>query len=341
MNKIATTAVDELRDVISVSRAVDLFGLARSTYYAKPIVPEDHKPRNGGVQPNTLSDAERQAVLDALHAEANVDQSPYSVYASLLDDGKYLASIRSFYRVLEQNGETTQRVNQRSASLPRPVPMLCATKPKEVWSWDISPIVTTMKRKFFYLYAVIDLYSRFVPGWCLEEVEDKDLARELFEKTCAGQEIEPGTLTVHSDNGPQMRSDAMNEFYAIAGISKSRSRPRVSNDNPYSESLFKTTKYTPLYPGAFDDIEAGRQWFSTFFAHYNYEHYHSGIGLLTPASVHFGTAGEIIVARQRVLEDAYSVNPERFRNGKPVAAAPQPAWINKPADTKQEEIVTQ
>jgi putative transposase len=191
VNKIATTAVDELRDVIGVSRAVDLFGIARSTYYAEPVAPEHLKPRNGGVQPNALTNTERQAVLDVLHADVNVDQSPYSVYASLLDDGKYLASIRSFYRVLEQNGETTQRMNQRSASLPRPVPVLCATKPKEIWSWDISPIVTTMKRKFFYLYAVIDLYSRFVPGWCLEEVEDKDLARELFENTCRNKTSNP------------------------------------------------------------------------------------------------------------------------------------------------------
>ncbi len=221
------------------------------------------------------------------------------------------------------------------------MPVLCASRPKEVWSWDISPIATTTRRKFLYLYAVIDIYSRFVPGWSVEEVEDKDLARELFETTCDDQDIEPGMLTVHSDNGPQMRSDAMNEFYAIAGISKSRSRPRVSNDNPYSEALFKTAKYVPLYPGSFDTIDDARRWFASFFAHYNYEHYHSGIGLLTPASVHNGTAGEIIVARQRVLDDAYGAHPERFRHGRPMAATPKPAWINKPANADQKEAVTQ
>jgi len=341
VNEIATTAVNELRQVIGVSRASELFGIARSTYYYEPVPTERRRPSGGGVQPNALSELERTEVLDALHGDAHVDQSPYSVYASLLDEGRYLASIRSFYRLLEQDGENTARLHQRSPSAPRPVPVLCAAKPKEVWSWDISPIATTMKRKFFYLYAVIDLYSRFTPGWCVEEVEDKDLARELFQNTCMEQGIEPGTLTVHSDNGPQMRSDAMNEFYAIAGISKSRSRPRVSNDNPYSESLFKTAKYVPLYPGSFDNITAARQWFGSFFAHYNYEHYHSGIGLLTPASVHFGTADEIIEARQRVLDNAYVAHPERFRNGKPVAAAPEPAWINRPADTEHEEAITQ
>ena len=341
MNALATDAVDELRDVVGVCGATELFGIGRSTYYYKPVADDVRRPRGGGVQPNALSDAECTEILDVLHADAYVDQSPYSVYASLLDGGKYLASIRSFYRVLERNDETTKRVNQRSASGPRPVPVLCATKPNEVWSWDLSPIATTVKKRFFYLYAVIDIYSRFVPGWRLEEVEDKDLARKLFERICDEQGIEPETLTVHSDNGPQMRSDAMNDFYAIAGITKSRSRPRVSNDNPYSESLFKTTKYTPLYPGSFENLVSARQWFATFFAHYNYEHYHSGIGLLTPASVHFGTADEIIVARQGILDNAYNANPKRFRNGKPVALKPEPAWINQPADTTAKEAVTQ
>jgi len=341
MNAIATDAVSELREVIGVSRAVALFGLARSSFYYTPVPAEHYRHRGGGAQPNALGEHERAGILDVLHAHAHVDQSPYEVYAALLDEGRYLASIRSFYRILEENGETAARSDQRRSSGPRPVPVLCAKGAKEIWSWDISPIPTTMKRRFFYLYAVIDIYSRFVPGWCVEEVEDKDLARELFETTCADQGIAPGTLTVHSDNGPQMRSDAMNEFYALAGISKSRSRPRVSNDNPYSESLFKTAKYVPLYPGSFETIEDARLWFSSFFAHYNFEHYHSGIGLLTPASVHNGTAAEIVEARQRVLDDAYSAHPERFRKGRPMADVPEPAWINKPANANQKEAVTQ
>jgi putative transposase len=341
MNAIATDAIDELREVIGVSRAARLFGLARSSFYYQPVPKEQLRQCGGGAQPNALGEDEQAHILDVLHSVAHVDHSPYDVFAALLDEGTYLASIRSFYRVLEKDGETTTRTNQRKSTGPRPIPVLCARRPNEIWTWDISPIATTTRRKFFYLYAVIDIYSRFVPGWCVEEVEDKDLARELFEKICDDQGIEPGTLTVHSDNGPQMRSDAMNEFYAIAGISKSRSRPRVSNDNPYSEALFKTAKYVPLYPGSFETIDDARRWFAFFFAHYNYEHYHSGIGLLTPASVHNGTAGEIIEARQRVLDDAFDTHPERFRRGRPTAAAPEPAWINKPADADQKEAVTQ
>lgn len=341
MNAIAVDAVNELRESIGVSRAAQLFGVSRSTFYYQPVPEDQLQQHGGGSQPNALDEHERTRILDVLHSDDHVDHSPYDVFAALLDEGTYLASIRTFYRILEENGETTTRTSQRTSAGARPVPVLCAARPNEVWSWDISPIATSMRRRFFYLYAVIDIFSRFVPGWCVEEVEDKDLARELFEKTCADQGIGPDTLTVHSDNGPQMRSDAMNEFYAIAGISKSRSRPRVSNDNPYSEALFKTAKYVPLYPGSFETIEAARTWFASFFTHYNYEHYHSGIGLLTPASVHCGTAGAIVEARQRVLDDAYRLHPERFRRGTPTAAGPAPAWINKPAHAEPEEVVTQ
>ena len=341
MNAIATDAVGELREVIGVSRAARLFGLARSSFYYRPVPEDQHRPRGGGAQPNALGEHEQARILDVLHSDAHVDHSPYDVFAALLDEGTYLASIRSFYRVLEKAGETTSRTHQRKSTARRPVPVLCARRANEIWTWDIEPIATTTRRRFFYLYAVIDIYSRYVPGWCVEEVEDKDLARELFERICGDQGIEPGTLTVHSDNGPQMRSDAMNEFYAIARISKSRSRPRVSNDNPYSEALFKTAKYVPQYPGSFETLDHARGWFTSFFAHYNYEHYHSGIGLLTPASVHNGTAGEIIEARQRVFADAYNAHPERFRRGKPTAATPEPAWINKPADADRKEAVTQ
>lgn len=341
MNAIAVDAVNELRESIGVSLAAQLFGLARSTFYYQPVPEDQLHQRGGGSQPNALDEPERTRILDVLRSDDHVDHSPYEVFAALLDEGTYLASIRTFYRILEENGETTTRTSQRTSAGARPVPVLCAARPNEVWSWDISPIATSMRRRFFYLYAVIDIFSRFVPGWCVEEVEDKDLARELFEKTCADQGIAPDTLTVHSDNGPQMRSDAMNEFYAIAGISKSRSRPRVSNDNPYSEALFKTAKYVPLYPGSFETIDTARSWFTTFFAHYNYEHYHSGIGLLTPASVHHGSAAAIVEARQLVLNTAYRLHPERFRQGPPTAAQPEPAWINKPAHSAEEEAVTQ
>ena len=339
MNGIAQDAINELAPVIGMSKAALLFGLSRSQMYYQPKPINQQNKRGGGLQPNALSGQERAEILSVLHSKEHIDDNPYEVYASLLDNGHYLASISSMYRILRENGETMPRSSQRKAQEKRPIPVLCAAKPNEIWSWDISPICTLMKRRFYYLYAIIDLYSRFVPGWCVEEIEDKNLARELFEKTCTEQEITKGTLTVHSDNGPQMRSDAMQEFYGIAGISKSRSRPHVSNDNPYSESLFKTAKYVPLYPGSFETIENARLWFNTFFSYYNYGHYHSGLGLFTPASVHAGTIDEIITVRQQALDNAYEAHPERFINGRPLVRTPQPAWINKPANDESEEVL--
>lgn len=191
MNAIAVDAVNELRKDIGVSRAAQLFGLSRSTFYYQPVPQDLLQQRGGGGQPNALDEHERTHILDVLRSKDHVEHSPYDVFAALLDEGTYLASIRTFYRVLEENGETTARTGQRTSIGSRPIPTLCATRPNEIWSWDISPIATSMKRRFFYLYAVIDIFSRFVPGWCVEEVEDKDLARELFDKTCAERGSRP------------------------------------------------------------------------------------------------------------------------------------------------------
>lgn len=340
MNAVATNAVKELRSEFGVVEASSLFGLARSSYYYKPIPPDHQQHRGGGAQPNALSTGERQAIRDTLHSDAYVDQTPYDVYASLLDDGKYLGSIRSFYRVLHADGESNRRQRSRTAK-PRPAPVLCAEKPNSIWSWDISPLASTKKGTFFYLYVVMDIYSRFAPGYCVEEVEDKELAKVLFEKACAEQHIEPNTLTVHADNGPQMRSGTLEELFALLDIAKSHSRPHVSNDNPYSEALFKTTKYVPNYPGQFETIEHARSWCANFFNVYNYSHYHSGIGLLTPASVHFKTWPEVVAQRQQVLDQAFADHPERFRKAKPSAPTPQPAWINKPNHADTKEAITQ
>lgn len=340
MNSTATNGVDELTSVIGITKACGLFGLARSTYYYEPIEPDQQRPRGGGLQPSALSTGERQVIRDVLHTDAFVDKTPYDVHASLLDDGKYLASVRSFYRILENDGESTRRQLSRTAA-PRSVPVLCAQEPKQVWSWDISPLASTHKGVFFYLYVVMDIYSRFAPGHSVEEVEDKDLARVLFERTCAEQQVEPNTLTIHADNGPQMRSHVLDELFSLLNIAKSFSRPHVSNDNPYSEALFKTTKYVPTYPGEFETIDQARKWCNEFFAAYNYSHYHSSIGFLTPASVHFGTWQQIVAQRQLVLDQAYYEHPERFRKGKPVAKSPEPAWINKPNHAETKEAITQ
>lgn len=340
MNTVAVDAVNELRKVIGIAQATKLFGLARSSYYYDPIPAGQQRQRGGGRQPNALGAGERQEIRDVLHSNAYVDKTPYDVHSSLLDNGRYLASIRTFYRVLERDGESNRRQHSRTAA-PRLVPVLCADKPKELWSWDISPLASTKKGTFFYLYAVMDVYSRFVPGYCVEEVEDKDLAKALFERICSEQHIEPETLTVHADNGPQMRSGTLDELFGLLKITRSHSRPHVSNDNAYSEALFKTTKYEPTYPGEFETLGDARTWCASFFTNYNYEHYHSGIGLLTPASVHFGTWPEVVAQRQAVLDDSYAQNPDRFRNGRPLAKSPQPAWINKPNHVNAKETVTQ
>lgn len=337
MNAIATQAVTELRDVIGITKAATLFGIARSSYYSMPVPPEQQRQRGGGAQPNALSTNERQEIRDVLHSDAYVDKTPHDVHSSLLDEGRYLASIRTFYRILESDGESTRRQHSRTP-VPRPVPVLCATKPKKIWSWDISPLASTKKGTFFHLYAVMDIYSRFVPGFCVEQAEDKDLAKALFERICAEQEIEPQTLTIHADNGPQMRSGTLDELFGLLKITRSHSRPHVSNDNAYSEALFKTTKYEPTYPGEFETLQDARAWCTTFFANYNYEHYHSGIASLTPASVHFGTWPQLVARRQEVLDTAYARNPERFRDGRPTARTPQPAWINKPNHVVEEAI---
>lgn len=336
MNTVSTKAVDELDGVVNKTKATSLFGLARSSYYYQPKPADQQKHRGGGNQPSALNAGERQEILDVTHSDKYIDKTPYDIYASLLDEGKYLASIRSFYRVLGANNETTRRERSRSA-IKRIVPVLHATRPNEVWSWDISPMRTIIKGKFYYLYAIIDIFSRFVPGFCVEEIEDKELAKVLFEQTCQKQHIKPDTLTVHADNGPQMRSILIDELFSEMKITKSHSRPRVSNDNPYSEALFKTTKYVPSFPNSFPTISEARKWCNEFFSYYNYEHYHSGIDLLTPASVHHDTWHEIVADRQKVLDGALAKHPDRFRKGRRLLTGPQPAWINEPS---HEEVFT-
>lgn len=215
--------------------------------------------------------------------------------------------------------------------------MLCAIVPNDIWSWDTSPLATTVKRVFLHLYVILDIYSRFAVAWSVESGERSLHAETLFERACDRDDVDANALIVHSDNGPIQRSNIIDDCFGELGITKSYSRPHVSNDNPYSESLFKTAKYQPTYPAAFDDIDQARQWANETFTHYNYELYHSGIAMLTPASVHFGTHAEIVVNRQITLDAAYAEHPERFRNGKPTAKSPGPAWINKPSTTPDEK----
>ncbi len=248
-----------------------------------------------------------------------------------MDEGGYLCSIRTMYRLLARHGEVRERRNQRR----HPVytqPELLASAANQVWSWDITKLRAATKWTYFYLYVIIDIYSRYVVGWMIAHQEATDLARQLIRETCVRQGIVEGQLTLHADRGSSMTSRGVEQLLADLGVTKTHSRPHVSNDNPYSEAHFKTLKYRPEFPARFGSIEDSRAHCRKFFDWYNHEHYHSGIALLTPYSVHAGQAAAIIARRNAVLAAAYEQHPERFRGRCPTAPAlPEAAWINPPA----------
>lgn len=277
-------------------------------------------------------------MLAELHAERFVDASPAAVYATLLDEGTYLASERTMNRILAANAEVRERRNQ----LRHPAyaaPELLATAPNELWSWDITKLRGPAKWTWFYRYVIRDVFSRYVPGWMVATAESAALAERLIADTVAKQAIEPVTLTIHADRGSSMASKPVALLLADLGVAKSHSRPHVSNDNPYSEAHFKTLKYRPGFPARFGSIEDARAFCRTFFTWYNTEHRHSGIGLLTPATVHAGLAPEVQAARATVLAQAYADHPERFVRRPPTPPElPTAVWINPPS---KEEVTPQ
>lgn len=296
---------------LGVSRAT----LYRGTYPAPPPTIRRRAPT-----PRRLGDDERQAIVDVMHSAEFVDQPPMEVFAKLLDCGIYLASIRTFYRVLAELGESKERRNQR-----RPCahvkPSLTATAPNQVWTWDITKLATLQKGVFLHAYVIIDLFSRYVVGWMVATKECQHLAAQLFADTVARYRIEPG-LTVHSDRGPAMKSATLAQLFALLGVDQSFSRPHVSDDNPFSEAQFKTLKYQPDYPGCFTGLLHARAWLDPFFGWHNNDHHHSGLALFTPADVFFGRVAAVHVARQATLNAAYALHPARFPNGPPKAALP-------------------
>jgi putative transposase len=280
--------------------------------------------------PLALSPEEQQWVLDTLHDERFVDKAPREVYAALLDGGSYLCSVRTMYRILEAHKEVKERRNQ----LRHPVytkPELLAKGPNQVWSWDITKLKGPAKWTYYYLYVILDIFSRYIVGWMVASMEQGTLAKKLIEQSCEKQGIQSRQLSIHSDRGPSMTSKTVAFLLADLGITKSLSRPHVSNDNPYSESQFKTMKYRPDFPERFGCVEDARSFCQDFFRWYNTEHYHSGIGFLTPEDVHYGRAEQIIKERQAVLNTAYGKHPKRFKGQMPKPIAlPSAAWINKP-----------
>jgi putative transposase len=277
-----------------------------------------------------LSLSEKLNVLRLLNSDRFADCPPTQVFATLLDEDLYYCSISTMYRLLRQCSAVKERRNQ----LRHPVysrPELLATKPNELWSWDITKLKGPQKGSSYHLYVILDVFSRYVVGWTLALCEDGDLAEELIEQACIKQNARPQTLTLHSDRGPSMTSGGVATLLSTLGVHKSHSRPHVSNDNPYSEAQFKTLKYQPDFPDRFDGFAHALEFCQRFFAWYNQQHHHSGIALLTPEVVHYGLAEQTIAARQATLSTAYSAHPERFVRKSPQAASlPQAVWINKP-----------
>ena len=331
--------VNDISDQIGTKTACDAFGLARSSYYyqPKPAVQDDyHSERKS---PDfAYSHQEKQNILDVMNSELYMDQTPYEIFASELDRGKYLCSIRTMYRILAENDQVKERRNvKRSCNYHKPE--LLATQPNEVWSWDITKLKGPQKWTYFYLYVILDIFSRYVVGWMVAFRELASLATKLIEETCKRQNITPGQVTLHADRGSSMKSKPVAFLLSDLGITKSHSRPYVSNDNPYSESQFKTLKYCPDFPNKFNCIAEAREFCRYFFNWYNTQHYHSGIGFLTPESVHYGFAEEVLLERKNVLLKAFEENPERFRNKKPALQnLPKSVWINKPDNIEEMEI---
>ncbi|QDT04485.1 Integrase core domain protein [Rubripirellula lacrimiformis] len=311
--------------------------VSRATFYRRRDPDRQAAPRPAPAR--ALSPQERQEVLDQLNSERFADHAPRQVYAKLLDEGDYLCSVRTMYRILADNQSTRERRNQLKHPEYRK-PELLATAPNEVWSWDITKLKGPETWTYYYLYVILDIYSRCVVGWMLADSESADLAKQLIETTIDKQNIPPEQLIIHSDRGPSMTSHSVAQLLSSLGVTKSHSRPHVSNDNPFSESQFKTMKYRPEFPKRFGCYEDGLQFCRTFFTWYNNEHYHSGIGLLTPSSLHFGRAEEVTAARTQTLHGAWKKTPERFVHGIPKpASVPKAVWINppKPIDERKRE----
>ncbi|MGP6188563.1 MAG: IS3 family transposase [Vulcanimicrobiaceae bacterium] len=275
---------------------------------------------------------ERQAVLDSVHEPRFVDRSVPYIYATLLDEGIYQCSMSTMYRILHAVGEVGERRDQ--ATRPAHVkPELCATAPQQVFAWDITKLHGPQKWTYFYLYAVIDIYSRYIVGWMVADRESSELARILLSETIAKERLDPSKLTVHSDRGSSMTSKPVAFLLADLGVTKSHSRPHVSDDNPHIESLFKTAKYQPEFPATFANIVEAREFCRVFVRWYNTQHRHSALALLTPADVHFGRAQHRLEGRQRIMDAAYAEHPERFVNGKPnVPQLPAASYINRPLE---------
>jgi len=329
-------AVEELSSVVGVRRACEHLSIPRSGVYRRRrrrLSPPSVAAARASAR--RLKDEEKSTILACLHEERFQDCSPAQVYASLLDDGQYHCSIRTMYRLLEAEGESRERRDQL-VHPPYRKPELLATGPNQLWSWDITKLQGPVKWSYFYLYVILDVFSRYVTGWMVAYRETAGLARQLIEHSCRKQNIAPGQLTIHADRGSAMTSKSLALLLADLGVVRTHSRPHVSDDNPFSEAHFKTMKYRPDYPDRFGSIQDARGFCHGFFPWYNHQHHHSGLHLLTPAAVHYQQSDQLILQRQAVLDVAYAAHPERFVRRPPKhPSLPDAVWINPPAPGKE------
>jgi putative transposase len=327
-------AVDQLAPTVGIASACQALGVARASFYRQPVfgpMPLQIRPTPA----RALSAEERETVRDVLHSTRFQDCAPAAIQATLLDEGQYLCSTRTMYRVLNEDGASRERRDQ----LTHPAyqkPELLATTPNQLWSWDITKLRGPVKWTYYYLYVILDVFSRYVVGWMIAPREAAVLATKLIEETCDKHLIQPNQLTIHADRGSSMRSKPVAFLLADLSITKTHSRPYTSNDNPYSESQFRTMKYRPEFPDRFGCLEDSHAFCQRFFPWYNDDHRHSGIGMLTPAMVHFGQAPAIWDKRQTVLDAAYLAHPDRFVRRPPIPLPlPKEVWINKPQNTDE------
>ena len=320
-------AAEELGEDVGVAEACRALGVPRSSVYRARQPQEEPSPRP--TPERALSADEKAEVRAVLNSERFCDAAPREVYATLLDEGVYYCHWRTMYRILEEHQEVRER-RQQGSHARGDKPELRAQAPNQIWSWDITQLKGP-SGQVYHLYTIIDIYSRYVTGWMLARKESGALADKLIAETCAKQEIVRDQLILHSDRGSAMRSKTVAELLRELGVTKSHSRPATPTDNPYSEAQFKTLKYQLDYPERFAGFHDARTWVRTFFAWYNEEHHHSGLGLLTPETVHYGRAERVLEQRQEVLAEAYAAHPERFVGGSPTPPpVPEEVWINQP-----------
>lgn len=334
MTVLFDDAVAELEEAVGTRSACSALGVAQAGWYRRhrksPAPPRPERVR--AVQPRALSDVERKELRATLDSEEYCDDAPASVYAKLLDQGIYLASVPTMYRELRRHDEVRERRRQARHPAAKK-PELMAAAPNEVWSWDITKLLGPAKWTYFYLYVILDIFSRYVVGWTLARAENAELAKVLVAETVAKQGVVPDQLRIHMDRGSPMTAKPFVFMLADLGVTKSYSRPHTSDDNPYSESQFRTMKYRPSFPDRFGSLQDAHSWCAKFFPWYNDEHRHSGIGLHTPADVHYGRAEAIRQQRALVLKGAYAAHPERFVRKSPTPPAlPEAVWINEPEE---------